>query len=113
MGRRLSLSQDDINWLTDNHERLSLRALASEFSCCVDTIKRILMRHELRHFEGAKYQFKIPEKTWGRACIKCGCEKPRPKFQYKCIQCTTRDSLCRVRNDEPKPISLANLEGIV
>ncbi len=113
MGKKLSLSQDDINWLTDNHEKLSLRALASKYNCCVDTIKRILMRYDLQYFEGAKYQFKIPEKTWSRACISCGCEKSRPKFQYKCSRCTARDNQCRIGNDDPKPISLATLEGIV
>lgn len=113
MGRKLSLSQEDINWLTDNHQTFSLRSLASKYDCCVDTIKRILMRYDLQYFEGAKYQFKIQEKTWSRACISCGCKKSRPKFQYKCGRCTSRDSQCRVRTDEPKPISLPNLEGIV
>ena len=89
MPRRVNVDEENLSWLKANHSRLSHKELASKFNCCVDTIKRILVRHNLQDFDGAKYQVKrtYEEKTWQRPCMDCGDTKKRPKNWYYCIEC--------------------------
>ena len=58
MPRRVNVDEENLSWLKANHSRLSHKELASKFNCCVDIIKRILVRHNLQDFDGAKYQVK-------------------------------------------------------
>ena len=56
MPRNVSVSNADLKWLQKNHLNHSYSELAQRVGCCVDTLKRILVREGLQEFEGAKYQ---------------------------------------------------------
>lgn len=88
---RIKLSDEQEAWLADQHSKLTHKELAAELGCCVDTLKRMLMRRNLQYFPGAKYQFREPPKTWKRPCQTCGCTKTRPKYQYRCNSCHERE----------------------
>lgn len=90
MSRKIKLSQEEMAWLRSNHQSLTLTQLAKRYAVCVDTVKRLLVRLELQHFPGAKYQVKPPPKVWRRPCIMCGCTKSRPKNLYKCHSCSSQ-----------------------
>ena len=87
MGKRIFLTDQQEDWLRANHSKLSHQQSADELGCCVDTLKRLLMRRKLQNFPGAKYQFREAPKQWSRPCSSCGCIKPRAKFQYRCATC--------------------------
>lgn len=92
MSKRITLSAEQEQWLADHHSDFTHKELAAELDCCVDTLKRILMRRGLQYFDGAKYQFKSPPPTWKRPCSWCGCTKKRPKYQYRCDTCHEREA---------------------
>ena len=89
MPRPVVVSDSDKQWLTSNHKKLSYHQLANRLGCCVDTLKRILVREGLQEFDGAKYQVRrdFEEKKWNKPCIGCGCNKSRPKNYFFCIPC--------------------------
>ena len=91
MTRQIILTDDQEIWLAKEHSNFTHQQLSSELGCCVDTLKRILMKRGLQYFPGAKYQFKKAPKTWQRPCSSCGCEKIRPKFQYRCDACHEKE----------------------
>ncbi|WP_139117550.1 hypothetical protein [Endozoicomonas atrinae] len=92
MPRHIQLTDEQLQWLRDNHEVLSFSELAQHMGCCVDTLKRILARHNIRHFDGAKYTPRFNPPTWNRPCMKCKCTKPRPRWQYICTPCKERSN---------------------
>ena len=55
---RFKLTERDLEWLREAHEDESYPAMARRIGCCVDTLKRILVREGLQDFDGAKYQVK-------------------------------------------------------
>ena len=63
--------------------------MASHIGCCVDTLKRILVRQGLQEFDGAKYQLRREHSlpTWSRPCINCGDTEVRHKNYYYCKTC--------------------------
>lgn len=81
----------DLVWLekTFRSNQMTLRAMAQEVGCCVDTLKRILHREGIAVYPAAKYQTSKTKNdgTWTRPCIICGTKKPRPKWQYICTPC--------------------------
>ena len=77
-------------WLKHNHKNYNHKELAEEIGCCVDTVKRALNRLGLEVIYGAKYQKRSKPTKWTRPCIQCGCKKPRPRLQYKCVLCHER-----------------------
>jgi hypothetical protein len=85
------LSDEQEKWLAKSHHLYSHQELADQIGCCVDTLKRILMRRDLQFFPGAKYQSRAAIPTWSRPCQNCGCTKLRPKFQYRCNTCHERE----------------------
>lgn len=85
------MTEDDVAWLSSNHDLHSHRQIADRYGICVDTAKRILMRLNLQYFPGAKYQIKPQVKTWNRPCITCGDTNDRASGQYKCEACTERE----------------------
>jgi len=92
MGRRIRLSATQLNWLANNKDRLTDQDMADEIGCCVDTLRRILMREGLAHYGAAKYvvaESRRQEK-WARPCLICKTTKPRPKWQYVCNRCKKR-----------------------
>lgn len=93
MPKRITLSKEQIEWLTDNCNELSYAQMAREVGCCTDTLKRMLVRLDLKHFDGAKYAVEgaPKQKTWTRPCSRCGCKKPRPKWQFRCIKCHEKE----------------------
>lgn len=87
MGRKISISEEDMAWLRKNHEHLSYGTMAKRLGCCKDTLKRILVREGLQEFDGAKYTPVPKVNTWNRPCMRCGCTKSRPKNLYYCDPC--------------------------
>lgn len=89
MPKRVPLSNEDLTWLRKNHDQYAYPELADHIGCCVDTLKRILVREGLQEFDGAKYQLRrdFDEKTWCRPCMSCQCTKPRPKNWFFCRPC--------------------------
>ena len=95
MTQRSQLSEDQIarlQYMLNND--YSYRAMAKEFGCCTDTLKRILVREGLAEFDGAKYAIsplhKSEAQMWERPCMRCKDATPRPKWQYICDKCTSR-----------------------
>ena len=58
MAKQRELTKRQRKWLHKRHGDLDLTVIAQKLGCCVDTLKRILMREGLQYFAGAKYQFK-------------------------------------------------------
>lgn len=93
MPRKIVISDSMVSWLHREHNNFTHQQLAERIGCCVDTMKRILMREGLQYFEGAKY-VTVKENTlkmWTRPCMRCGCEKLRPKNKYICSTCWNRE----------------------
>lgn len=89
MPRVVRVSDTDMDWLRDNHDAHSYSDMAQRIGCCVDTLKRILVREGLQEFDGAKYQVcrDFEEAQWTRPCMSCGCKKTRPKNWFFCRPC--------------------------
>ncbi len=89
MPRKVSITETQVEWLRENHDTLPYPHMAKVVGCCVDTLKRILVREGLQEFDGAKYQVSRKHKapTWTRPCVRCACAKPRPKGFYLCLKC--------------------------
>ena len=89
MGVPIELREGQIEYLKQAiTNRVPYREMAKSVGVCTDTLKRILVRHGLADFDGAKYIAPTPPKTWQRPCLKCGRADPRPKNQYICDTCT-------------------------
>lgn len=88
MPRKIALTEEQVAWLTRHHNRRTFEDQARRIGCCVDTLKRILVRLGLREFDGAKYAMRARQQVWIRPCMNCGCAKPRPRLQYICDTCT-------------------------
>ena len=89
MPKMVHVSDADLNWLKENHYDYSYPDMAQRIGCCVDTLKRILVREGLQEFDGAKYQVRTIDKSklWTRPCMSCGEEEERPRFWYFCTAC--------------------------
>lgn len=97
-----TISDDQINWLRQHHplvslprrdpSRMSYKMLADHVGVCVDTVKRILVLHNIANFESEKYAISRTQETptWRRPCMQCGCTKPRPRNKYICQPCKIR-----------------------
>lgn len=91
MTKRFVLSSEQADWLKHNHSNFTNAHLARQLGCCVDTLKRIMMKMDLAYFPGAKYHYRSKPKSWSRPCMICGCTEERPKFQYRCTSCHERE----------------------
>lgn len=82
-------SDGDLQWLRDNHDKVTLTHAAERLGVCVDTLKRLLVREGLRDFPGAKYQVarQLTVPMWDRACLKCRKTEHRPKGWFFCRSC--------------------------
>ena len=89
MPKVVDVSDDNMKWLRENHDTVTLTEAAVRIGVCVDTLKRILVREGLREFEGAKYVVARKETVamWSRPCMDCGCTEERPKNWYYCKKC--------------------------
>ena len=92
MPRKVLISEENMAWLRAEHRHHSYLAMAKRIGCCVDTLKRILVREGLQEFDGAKYQVKRAhdQDMWDRPCIVCKDTTPRPRNQYMCGKCRRR-----------------------
>jgi len=92
MPKHIILTQEQEEWLEENCETLSYADQARHIGCCVDTLKRILMRRGLVFFDGAKFATAASEhvEMWSRPCMNCGCTKKRHKWSYVCDSCKSR-----------------------
>jgi hypothetical protein len=88
----VEVTDDNMSWLRENHESVTLTEAADRIGVCVDTLKRILVREGLREFEGAKYVVARKEMvhTWTRPCMECGSTEERPKNFYYCRPCRAK-----------------------
>lgn len=70
-------------------EEVSYAAMARHIGVCTDTCKRILHKHDIVQFSGAKFIAAKPLEvvTWTRPCSGCGDKSPRPKWHYFCNSC--------------------------
>jgi hypothetical protein len=89
MPRVVRVTDEDKVWLQRNHKDYTYSDMAQRIGCCVDTLKRILVREGLQEFDGAKYQVRrdFEEKSWSRPCMGCGDTKKRPKNWFFCKSC--------------------------
>jgi hypothetical protein len=89
MPRNVRVSDADLTWLRENHNTEPYSEMARRIGCCVDTLKRILVREGLQEFDGAKYQVRrdFEEKQWTRPCMSCGDTHKRPKNWFFCKPC--------------------------
>ena len=89
MPRSIHVADEDLSWLRENHQVESYAVQAERIGCCIDTLKRILVREGLQDFDGAKYQVKRNhcQDRWSRPCMACGDSKARPKNHYFCRRC--------------------------
>jgi hypothetical protein len=92
MGKSLLITPDHLEYLRSGvASGTPLTVMARHVGCCTDTLKRILMRHGLAFFDGAKYAVAVSStyKMWTRPCLYCKDDSPRPKNQYICDKCHT------------------------
>ena len=89
MPKHASVSPEQVEWLRNNYKKLSYVQMAKEVGVCADTLKRILVRHGIAHFESAKFAVAMSAKVemWTRPCMNCGDTTPRPKWKYICNKC--------------------------
>lgn len=90
VGKRV-LTVDERSWLQSNWSNPT--AVASHLNVCRDTAIRILVREGLSSTRwGAKYTANPADdvQMWQRPCSNCGCEKSRPKWQYRCDTCKSK-----------------------
>ena len=87
MPKQISISDADLIWLRNEHQNHTYSHMAKRVDCCVDTLKRILVREGLQDFDGAKYQVRVKEEYWSRPCVNCGSKQKRPKLHYFCKPC--------------------------
>lgn len=93
MPNPITPNEEQLDWLVAAVERGdTYRSMASHMGCCVDTLKRILHRHAIVEFDGAKYQIKPSYEMWTRPCMRCQCTAPRPKALYFCDICRPEES---------------------
>lgn len=92
MGRKgIVVTDEMLVWLRAAVDgEIAYSDMAAHVGCCTDTLKRILHRHGIADFEGAKYQKKEDVTKWKRPCSDCGSTKPRPKWQFRCNPCLER-----------------------
>lgn len=94
MPRTIKVGPDDVEWLRRAHETgLSYTEMASHIGACVDTTKRILVRHGIAEFDAAKYVIarRHTDQFWTRPCMKCGSKQKRPRNLYLCDRCREGD----------------------
>ena len=89
MPKQVRIHDADLKWLQKNHKYYSYSDLARRVGCCVDTLKRILVREGLQEFDGAKYQVRrdFSANTWTRPCMSCRSTEERPKNWFFCKSC--------------------------
>lgn len=88
------LSNEEIDWLKQAVEdKKPYPEIAIHLSVCVDTAKRMAVRYGFAVLDGAKYQISTKQMVayWERPCMRCGCTKKRPKWQFFCYPCTEQN----------------------
>ena len=91
MPRRIDVDERMLDCLFDAVDAgHTYKRMAADVGVCVDTLKRILHRHGIVEFEGAKYATSVEDLVvmWERPCNVCGNTTPRPKNQFRCDHCT-------------------------
>ena len=90
MSRTFAITPEQLEYLRNNFGTLTLKSMAADIGCNVDTLKRLLVRHSIARFPGAKF---VPSRAsqevfWSRPCMRCRDTTPRPRNQYLCERCT-------------------------
>jgi hypothetical protein len=76
-----------------SRKKIPYKEMAGHIGVCVDTVKRMLSRHGIEDFDGAKYAFPPETKMWNRPCMGCGTTVTRPKNLYYCDKCRPTSQL--------------------
>lgn len=95
MGKPLTLTSDQLQYLREaSASNVPATTMAKHIGCCTDTLKRILMRHNIAYYDGAKYATSRTHntETWTRPCMCCKTTAPRPRWQYVCDKCRADNS---------------------
>lgn len=91
MPKRVNISPHDLAYLKRAvSQRVTYAEMAKVIGVHVDTCKRILHKSGIVEFNAAKYISTTPlhqPQTWTRPCMTCGCQRPRPRMQYRCDRC--------------------------
>lgn len=91
MPRRVSVTEEHLDYLRSAvaSGSISYPEMARRIGVCTDTCKRILHKHGIVEFTGAKYVVSRPIKvdTWTRPCMGCRSTEPRPRNHYFCSDC--------------------------
>jgi hypothetical protein len=92
MPKKIPLPPEKLAWLEENHDTASYETMAEHIGCCVDTLKRILVRRGLQEFDAAKYAVSRvhDRQTWRRPCIRCGSTQERDRGYYMCLLCRAK-----------------------
>lgn len=90
MSRTFSTTPEQLAYLRANFGKQTLKSMAANLGCNVDTLKRILVRQGIANFPGAKF---VPSRAsqetfWTRPCMRCRDTTERPRNQYICDRCT-------------------------
>ena len=92
MAQEIKLTKRQLQWLKRNQLRRSYAEQAEKIGVSIDTLKRLLHKHGIRKFDGAKYA-RLPSEDaprWTRPCIKCGSTEERERGLYMCGKCRAR-----------------------
>ena len=97
MSKPTPVSEADLDWLRAAvSSDVTRKAMALHLGVCEDTVRRILHRNGIVNFVGSKFYSPPPIQQWNRPCTNCGCTTTRPKNQYRCDD-------CKSRNDDSNP----------
>lgn len=90
MPKTIKVTEADVEYLREAYEAdTPFTTMAQRLDCCVDTLKRILVRHDIAEFGAAKYVVarQSSSDSWDRKCISCGSRERRPRGLYMCTAC--------------------------
>ncbi len=108
-------SEQQLAWLDEAVAKdIPYAEMARHIGCCTDTLKRILHRHSIVKFQGAKYQSRneLQGPQWTRPCMRCKSTEERPKWQFFCSVCTEEnESDSHNWDGDTTPLSLRNNRG--
>ena len=92
MASEIRLTKRQLQWLKRNQSRRSYAEQAEHMGVSIDTLKRLLHKHGIRQFDGAKYA-RLPSEDaprWKRPCLSCGSTEERERTLYMCGKCRAR-----------------------
>lgn len=90
------------------------RVQAATLGCCIDTLKRMLVRCGLIDLQSAKYQLSVRFRTqyWERPCLGCQSSERRAKGLFFCSRCRAHQKeMGSFVDDTPRSLSYRGERG--